>query len=92
MHYLSLDLNTQMGTYSEFFFGGGIMDLRKIFEANLRGKDYITARGLSPEVVSENTHICITCQKQEQLPMVLRILANYRVQGDTGGNSGTNDI
>ena len=50
------------------------MSPHQIFRNNLRGKDYIRARGLSPDVVRARGHVCPSCLIQEQLPAVQRIL------------------
>ncbi|MGZ3235755.1 MAG: hypothetical protein ACXU8A_00095 [Burkholderiaceae bacterium] len=53
-------------------------DPRLIFEMDLRGKDYIQARGLSPQIVKERPHQCESCKREEMLPAVLNIIENWR--------------
>jgi hypothetical protein len=54
------------------------MNLFDIFKQNLRGHDYIAARGLSPEVVRKNGHVCPQCRLNDLLPAVQQIVANYQ--------------
>jgi len=54
------------------------MQLSEIFSSNLRGKDYIRARNLSPEIVRLNNNICPHCLQLELLPAVQRIISSYK--------------
>ena len=53
------------------------MTISEIFADNLRGKDYITARGLSPDVIKHQSSLCPICLKLEMLPAVLRLIESY---------------
>lgn len=57
-------------------------DLKQIFAQDLRGAEYIAARGLTPKFLGERRHICENCEKAELLPTVLNILEGYRPQGE----------
>ena len=58
------------------------MGPHQIFKNNLRGKDYIRARGLSPDVVRARGHVCPSCLIQEQLPAVQRIVKSLGGKND----------
>lgn len=49
------------------------MKIADIFAQNLRGKEYIVARGLSPQVIAEQRHVCKTCAQLAMLPAVQRL-------------------
>ena len=53
------------------------MTLAQIFASNLRGKDYIAARGLTPAMVRDQQHECSACKAAEKLPDVLRLLKKW---------------
>lgn len=38
------------------------LQTKQIFANDLRGHDYIQARGLSPQVVAEGRHTCASCR------------------------------
>lgn len=50
------------------------MTLSKIFAENLRGHQYIEARGLSPQIAKDRQHTCDSCRRAEMLPVVMQIV------------------
>lgn len=54
------------------------MTLPEIFASNLRGHQYIQARGLSPQIVKERQHTCESCKRAEMLPAVQQITQRWR--------------
>ena len=56
-----------------------MLPVAEIFRQDLRGRDYIAARGLNPEVVKNAEHICPECRKAEMLPAVQRLLETRRL-------------
>lgn len=55
------------------------MKLSEIFASNLRGHEYLKARGLSPQVIRDQQHTCDSCRKLEMLPVVQQITERWRV-------------
>lgn len=55
------------------------MIIAEIFALNLRGSEYIAARGLSPQIVREQKHMCESCRKAEMLPAVQQITKNWKL-------------
>ncbi len=59
------------------------MNFAEIVKQNLRGHDYIAARGLSRKVPMRGEQLaephpeCAACQMQERLPDVLKLLNNW---------------
>ena len=53
------------------------MNLSEIFAQDLRGHEYIKARGLTPQIVKEQQHQCESCRQMEMLPVVQRITAQW---------------
>jgi hypothetical protein len=53
------------------------MPISDIFKLDLRGHDYIDARGLSPDVVRHYNHTCSECQRNAMLPVVQRIVNSW---------------
>ena len=58
------------------------MTLADIFKQDLRGKAYIEARQLSPDVVRHYNHTCAACAKNELLPVVVRLVDNWKVPSE----------
>lgn len=53
------------------------MSIAEIFAKDLRGREYIAARGLSPQAAKQREHTCDSCRQSELLPVVQQILANW---------------
>jgi hypothetical protein len=54
------------------------MNISDIFAQDLRGHEYLKARGLNPQIVRERQHVCPTCRQAEMLPAVLNILEKQK--------------
>ncbi len=55
--------------------------LKMIFKNDLRGHDYIQARGLSPQVVKDRHNQCHVCKHAEQSQNMLYLINNWRNAG-----------
>jgi hypothetical protein len=55
------------------------MTLHQIFAADLRGHDYIKARGLTPKPNRNHSETCQHCALQEMLPAVIQITERWPV-------------
>ena len=54
------------------------MSVKKIFEMDLRGKEYVRAFGLSPEIVKDRQHHCKDCAMRDREPDVVRMINSWR--------------
>lgn len=57
-------------------------NVKHIFDQNLRGREYLEARGLSPEIVKNRQHHCATCALNELAPNVIQLINSWPVENE----------